>query len=566
MNRPRRSAGRTGAPAWVCRVFSDFSESKVEGHGKEVPMTRSLDELIKSLPAIPFLFVGSGLTRRYYALPNWRELLEVFARRLRDDDFALARYENRVGPIADPLPEVAELIARDFNARWFEDPRMRDVDEEYLPAIRSNTPPFKAEIATYIQRRSVPVQKYEGEIAALSGLSQKSLAGIITTNYDCFLERVMDGYKTYVGQEELIFSAVYGLAEIYKIHGCISRPSSLVITAKDYEDFNSKNQYLASKLMTLFLEYPIIFIGYSVNDPNIKSILRSVVGCLSNANIDKLRDRFVFVEHGENDTPEIGPHSMIIDDKHLTMTKVRLSNYAELYNALAQKRSTLPVKVLRFLKKECYDYVLTNKPTRHFQVALIDDERIDEESLAIAVGTLSGFARKGLTGITSAEWYRHIVLDDLSHIPADELLEIAFPRLQKAQNALPLHKLLSQATRVFPDAEAAAPRNFNALVSNSIIKGREKIVQAPNRSVRAIWKQEGTLEKRTRHIAHLYEHEIELEALEAVLVNLYAQYSDPLSNPDIDDGAKSHIRRLIRFYDFLKYGQKKSLGSGEQLD
>ena len=117
------------------------------------------------------------------------------------------------------------------------------------------------------------------------------------------------------------------------------------------------------------------------------------------------------------------------------------------------------------------------------------------------MGTLSAFARKGLTGITSAEWYRHIVLDDLSHIPPDELLEVAFPHLQKANNTLPLHKLLSQATRTFPDVEAAAPRNFNDLVSNSIVKDREKIVQAPNRNVRAIWKQEGTLERKTRHIA-----------------------------------------------------------------
>lgn len=534
-----------------------------------MPRMSELNELIKGLPAIPFLFVGSGLTRRYYGLPDWRGLLDVFVRRLRGDDFALARYENMAasaGALNNGLAKVAELIGLDFDKKWFDDRSIRDMDEEYVRAIEEGTPPFKAEIATYIRRKAVPVPEYESEIAALKSISQKSLSGIITTNYDCFLETVMDGYTTYIGQEELIFSSIQGLAEIYKIHGCITRPSSIVITATDYDRFSGKNQYLASKLMTIFLEYPIIFIGYALGDNNIRAILKSVIDCLSDENIAKLRGRFIFIERGDNTIPEIKPYLIDIDGKTLIMTKIRLSNYELLYNALAQKRSTYPVKLLRFMKQECYNYVLTHKSTTHFRVAPIDDERLDEEGVAIAVGTLSMFAPIGLRGVTAEEWYRHIVLDDLNFVSPEELLEGTFPKLNKQSKPLPVHKLLSKATQPFPLAQEAAAQNFDALISASIIKAREKVVLPPNRSVGAIWNQSASLEKKTRHIAHLYQHEIDVDALEEILVGLYKADSNILSNSEIPNNTKSHIRRLIRIYDFLKYGQKKSPGSSDQSD
>ena len=166
--------------------------------------------------------------------------------------------------------------------------------------VHQEQSPFKVEIAQYIDEHSVPVEDKAEELALLKAISSKSLAGIITTNYDCLLERETDGYKSFVGQEELVFSAIQGWAEIYKIHGSITNPGSIVITESDYQHFMEYCPYLASKLMTIFMEYPIIFIGYSLSDPNVRIILQSIVKCLTKENLERLQDRFIYVEWEAN--------------------------------------------------------------------------------------------------------------------------------------------------------------------------------------------------------------------------------------------------------------------------
>lgn len=69
----------------------------------------------------------------------------------------------------------------------------------------------------YIMNHSEYVKEYIGEIEKLCAISKKSISGIITTNYDCFLESVTDNYSYYIGQEELVFSAIQGIAEIYNL-------------------------------------------------------------------------------------------------------------------------------------------------------------------------------------------------------------------------------------------------------------------------------------------------------------------------------------------------------------
>lgn len=82
----------------------------------------------------------------------------------------------------------------------------------------------------------------------------------------------------------MIFSSTYSVGEIYKIHGSYREPKSLVLTEDDYDNFSKKYPYLAAKLITIFIEHPVVFLGYSISDSNIQEILQSIVACLDNLN------------------------------------------------------------------------------------------------------------------------------------------------------------------------------------------------------------------------------------------------------------------------------------------
>ena len=258
----------------------------------------TIEEIIGKFNTTPFLFVGSGMTRRYLDLPDWKGLLKHFADIIHDDEFAYSSYENQAKGMeckAGVMPKVAELIQRDYDQKWFHDASIRTVEKDELELIHNGLSPFKAEVANYIKQKMVLNEDYAKEISKLEEISEKSIAGVITTNYDTFLEEHFNGFTKYVGQAQLIFSAIQGVAEIYKIHGSVESPDSIVINENDYVCFQEKSAYLAAKLMTIFIEYPIIFMGYSISDSNIQSIIKSIVNCLDEEQVKKLEDRFVFI-------------------------------------------------------------------------------------------------------------------------------------------------------------------------------------------------------------------------------------------------------------------------------
>jgi hypothetical protein len=108
------------------------------------------------------------------------------------------------------------------------------------------------------------------------------LDDIITTNYDTNIEYCLDNEVSTIHRNLDSLNSITHKNKVFKIHGCINdieaeNSTGIIITEKDYNNFKSKNKYLFYKVYSFFTEKKIVFIGYSINDPNIRSLLNDVI-------------------------------------------------------------------------------------------------------------------------------------------------------------------------------------------------------------------------------------------------------------------------------------------------
>ncbi|WP_341649082.1 SIR2 family protein [Thauera humireducens] len=270
-----------------------------------------LEEIFKNRGAGPFLFVGSGFSRRYLGLEDWKGLLSRFCVAGRPFEYYLASANG-------DYPLAARLLAEDFNKHWWSSDEYKASVERYKGKIANVTSALRIEICSYLStldQSKAKSSEFAQEVELLSGLN---VDGVITTNWDTFIEQLFPDYRKYIGQNELLFSNPQEIGEIYKIHGCSTLPESLVLTNEDYTQFNERNAYLAAKLITIFVEHPVVFLGYSLSDQNVSSLLRAISLCIGKENIEQLRQNLIFIQR------QVGDEEASISDTYITIDGVQI--------------------------------------------------------------------------------------------------------------------------------------------------------------------------------------------------------------------------------------------------
>jgi hypothetical protein len=95
---------------------------------------------------------------------------------------------------------------------------------------------------------------------------------VITTNYDLVLNHAApSGTATFTWKEarqarEYLARAEGALAPLVKIHGCASRPDTVVLTQSEYNVLQADKAY-GSMMRSVFESMAVLFLGFGLNDP-----------------------------------------------------------------------------------------------------------------------------------------------------------------------------------------------------------------------------------------------------------------------------------------------------------
>lgn len=391
--------------------------------------------------ASPFLFVGAGLSRRYLEADDWEGLLRRFA------DYTDRPYDYYRASASGDLPLIASGIAERFHEIWWGDPRFADSVTRHGASITGPASTLKVEVSEYLSTLQLPARSGGVVAEELELMRQAVFDGIITTNFDGLLTSLYPHFRTFVGQDELLFSSPQGIGEIYMIHGSCGAPDSLVLTAEDYERFEDRNPYLAAKLMTIFVEQPVIFMGYGLQDRNVLSILRSIAGCLTPDGLERLTDRLIFIQWTDNCEPTIGPHTIMVDDFVIPVLRIEVPDFLDVFAALGDLKRRFPAGLLRRLKEQVYDLVLTDDPHSRLMVSDIEDDTEDDAiDVVFGVGINARLGHHGYVGLDRWNIVDDVLSDDEIYTPRIVLSQ-TLPKILRAHpNAnIPVHKYLRAA-------------------------------------------------------------------------------------------------------------------------
>lgn len=489
----------------------------------------------------PFLFLGSGFSRRYIGLEDWEGLLSKFCLTGKPYAFYKSSANNHT-------PKSAQHIADEFHDLWWSNDEYNESKEQFANLITDRTSPLRFEICKYLKKKT-EAQEQSPEIAnEIAALKECDVDGIITTNWDLFTESLFPEHTIYVGQKELLFSNTMNIGEIYKIHGCCNSPDSLVLTEADYQDYNNRNAYLASKLITIFVEHPVVFIGYSITDENIRELLKSISLCIGRENIDKLRDNLIFIDRDEPESgPTIETSYLQFDSIQIPIKVVKTSNFTPVYNAIAQFERKLPARVLRFCKERVYEIVKGQNPDK--KIAVIDYDKVqnkDEIEIVFGLGVIGKVGETGYKGIAIGDIFEDLILNN-KNFDAKKLVDTTISGLPAQTKFVPIFKYLHELGINTQEKYANSGLKLDRLINRTAIN-----FSTSNEAALAKYSSIPFAE----FLANASESEIVsitpvLSSTDTETLGNYLKtnYSDLITCKN-----RYHFRRLMAFYDWKMYG------------
>lgn len=412
-----------------------------------------LDTIVSS-KKMPVLFIGSGLSKRYIKnYPSWEELLKMSFEKFEPDAFQYQKHidtckRNNMSDF-ETNAYMGTLIEGKFNEAFFDRKITLNIGNKKNPSwVKRNISPYKMFLANYFKKQNlIQTQSTIDELEKLRRLRNK-ISAVITTNYDTFLENHVftDDFQVFVNQHELFSTDSYNIAEIYKIHGSATDAQSIIITESDYQAFDSSRKLIIAKMLTLFAESPIIFLGYSFTDEDVRKIIEEFLSCLSKEQLDNIRSHFVFVSYKKDEQSLIEVERTITTQTgtEIPFVEIQTDNYGAIYdklNEIVPGISPKRVRETRRVVKTIVEQNINSTEAESIIVGIDDLSNIDYSSkpLAIAIGYKENILNKFGYGLLEDSLIFEDIIYDNKKFDAEQMCTERFKSIAKTR-LLPVFK------------------------------------------------------------------------------------------------------------------------------
>lgn len=360
-------------------------------------LSNALERIIAS-KRLPALFIGSGLSKRYLRYyPTWEELLDSLREQIGVSKTAFAAKQHEFksqdnnitkGKLNQKMASYLQfkLLTKIENDEI--DLKTLFTEEEINRCIHEGVDYFKMLVAKSTLNYEVNDEKID-EIDKLKTISEK-VSMVFTTNYDLFLQKeIFNDFKVYESQNKYYFRTSNGYGELYKIHGCATDPNGIIFCEKDYERFDSSLKLISSKLINALLDFPIIFIGYSLEDENIKKIMTDFVNSFDNDILQEIKKYIILVIYEKGQTNLIEGEKQFADEgsgKAITLTTIKTDNFMTIYNYIDRLKPCATAYELRKYKIMLAEIISHEaKGVKKVYAQEIDSAKADE--IAIYIGS-----------------------------------------------------------------------------------------------------------------------------------------------------------------------------------
>lgn len=499
----------------------------------------NINSFISNYKNHPVLFIGAGFSLRY--LENsftWEDLLKHISFELTgNDEYFLDLKSTSQNPNGTfSYEKIASVLEEKFNLSLSKDRngKFKEINDVFYENMKEdkNFSRFKIFISMLAKTLNYRSEKSK-EISELKKV-RKNIGSIITTNYDKLIENIFE-FNPLVGND-ILLSNPYG--SVYKIHGCISQPDKIIISENDYQKFGQQYELIRAQLLSLFIHNPIIFLGYSVSDENIRQLLKTIFTYVPpNSEIaQKIKTNFLLVEYQKNSTNlEVYDHDIVLDDMvTIRVNKLKTDNYIEIYKALASLQlpvSAMDIRKVQSIVKEIYE-------GGNIEVSITDDiNNLKNDEKVLAIGNISRINYEYQNTSEMMENYFKIIEEDNKQL----LKLIDKHRIQKGQ-FFPIYAFSDINPSIdcidkLKDQQKNKLRNFNS--------DQYKTEKASIEEIKA----DSTIPNSKKIYAIMYatlNKQLNLNEVEKFLV-------------DVPDKQSTEYRRVLCAYDFMKYSTDGSL-------